>query len=240
MSRKVPNRIVAIGGGELRAKETNSIDKYIANLAKERAGERRANALFFPTASHDSLPYFNTFRKTYTSDFGLKADVALLTKKNIPYEKIVTKIEAADMIYIGGGDTAFMLDVWKKTGIDKLIYSAYQRGVILAGLSAGAICWFEQMYTDSFMLRGEQSDYAVLSGLGWVTGFITPHYNERQEEFDALILSQAKTALAIENNAAILLENGTLVGALSSGGSAFRLTTKNNKLHKEKIPLLEP
>ena len=74
--------VVAIGGGELRYKTTRAIDAYIAKLAKEHAGERRARAVFIGTASHDSLPYFNTFRKTYTSDFDIKADVALLTKKD--------------------------------------------------------------------------------------------------------------------------------------------------------------
>ena len=58
-------RIIAIGGGEIKSKTTLKIDEYVANLAKKHAGEKRANALFIGTASHDSMPYFNSFRKTY-------------------------------------------------------------------------------------------------------------------------------------------------------------------------------
>ena len=67
-------KIVAIGGGELREKTTLKIDEYLANLAKERAGEQRANALFIPTASHDYMPYYNTFHKVYTGLFNIKTD----------------------------------------------------------------------------------------------------------------------------------------------------------------------
>ena len=141
--------LVAIGGGELRQKTTAAIDAYVARLAAERAASERGYALFVGTASHDSLPYFNTFRKTYTSDYNLKADVAVITKDMMSYEKISGKFQKADMIYVGGGDTLFMLDKWRETGVDKLILDAYRRGVIICGLSAGAICWFEKMYSDS-------------------------------------------------------------------------------------------
>ena len=137
--------LICIGGGEIRSKETLKIDEQIAFLAKERAGENRAVSVFVGTASHDSLPYFNSFRKTYTSNFDIKADLALLTKKDIPMEKIKGKLEKADLIYVGGGNTIFMLDVWRKTGFLDMLLDAYNRGVIIAGLSAGAICWFEDM-----------------------------------------------------------------------------------------------
>lgn len=70
-------RLICIGGGELKTRETLKIDGYIAELAKTHAGEKRAYGLFIPTASHDSMPYFNSFRKTYTSVYDIKADVAL-------------------------------------------------------------------------------------------------------------------------------------------------------------------
>ena len=76
-------RIVAIGGGELRERTTLKIDEYIANLAKLRAGEKRANALFIPTASHDFMPYYNTFHKVYTGVFDIKTDVALCAYREI-------------------------------------------------------------------------------------------------------------------------------------------------------------
>ena len=69
--------IIAIGGGDMREKTTIKIDEYIAMLAKKRAGDKRAYGLYIGTASHDFMPAFNTFRKTYTSVFDIKADVAL-------------------------------------------------------------------------------------------------------------------------------------------------------------------
>ncbi|MBO7178389.1 MAG: Type 1 glutamine amidotransferase-like domain-containing protein [Clostridia bacterium] len=105
--------IICIGGGEIRAKDTLKIDEQIALMAKEKAGERRAVSVFVGTASHDSLPYFNSFRKTYTSHFDIKADLALLTKKDIPMDKIQGKLDNADLIYIGGVNTLFMLETWR-------------------------------------------------------------------------------------------------------------------------------
>ena len=69
--------IVAIGGGELKTKETLEIDRYIAKLAYVHAGEERPYALFIGTASHDSMPYYNTFHKTYTGELGLKTAAEL-------------------------------------------------------------------------------------------------------------------------------------------------------------------
>ena len=121
-------RIIAIGGGEIKNKTTLKIDGYIAELAKAHAGEKRANALFIGTASHDSMPYFNSFRKTYTSVYDIKAEVALMVYGEMSVEKIQGKIEMADCIYVGGGDTVFMLDKWKEFGIDKMLIDAYESG----------------------------------------------------------------------------------------------------------------
>ena len=141
--------IIAIGGGELKSKETLKIDGYIADKAKASAAGRRACGLFIPTASHDSMPYFNSFRKTYTSVYDIKVDVALSVYGEMSFEKLEEKFHNADFIYIGGGDTVFMLRHWKESGMMGLIRDAYDRGVMICGLSAGAICWFEEMYTDS-------------------------------------------------------------------------------------------
>lgn len=208
--------LICIGGGEIRSKETLKIDEQIALMAKERAGERRAVSVFVGTASHDSLPYFNSFRKTYTSEFDIKADLALLTKKDIPIDKIRGKLENADLIYIGGGNTLFMLEVWRKTGFLELLREAYERGVIIAGLSAGAICWFEKMYTDS----AEGTDYNIEEGLGIIKGIMSPHYDNRAE-FDE-IASKYPLAYAVENKSAIVFRDGILKNSLSAGGKSYK------------------
>ena len=228
-------KIIAIGGGELRERTTLQIDEYIASLAKARAGERRANALFIPTASHDFMPYYNTFHKVYTGVFDIKTDVALTVFKEPDLEKLKGKFEKADMIYVGGGDTVFMLEEWKKSGLLALIEDAYRRGVIIAGLSAGAICWFSDMYTDSQAALGDGEKYAQFSGLGWINGLISPHYNARMVDFDQIVCYNCARAFGVEDNAALVLENGEVVGSLTSGGKAWLLEAENEKLKKTEI-----
>lgn len=213
-------RIIAIGGGELRTKTTLEIDRRIAELAKIRAGNARANALFLGTASHDSMPYFNSFRKTYTSVFDIKAEVCLTVYGEMEDERIRNKFAAADCIYVGGGDTKFMIDKWRERGIDILIRDAYERGVIICGLSAGAVCWFDSMYTDFDIMRGESGEYKVISGLGWLSGLTSPHYNLRKE-FDE-IAEKFPLAYAVENDCAIEFVNGEYYRTISAGGRAYR------------------
>lgn len=228
--------LILIGGGELKTKETLKIDAYIADLAKRRAGERRAYGLFIPTASHDSMPYFNSFRKTYTSVFDIKADVALSVYGEMNFEKWREKFAKADFIYVGGGDTLFMLDHWKKTGMLSLVEDAYARGVPVCGLSAGAICWFRTMYTDSPEATGSQEvPYALFPGLNWIKDTISPHYNLRALDFDEIISYNRQDAIGLEDNAAIEFVDGTLVRSLSGGGHAYRLRMREGKLEKSII-----
>lgn len=223
---------VSIGGGELRNKTTAPIDGYIASLAKSRITDgHRGYALFFPTASHDSNPYFNSFRKTYTSLFDMKSDVAILTKGLMTLEHVAEKINKADVIYVGGGDTLYLMQVWRETGVDKLVWDAYQRGAVLAGLSAGAICWFEDIYTDSLV----EGEYAPYRGLGKIKGAATPHYNSRPE-FDMIARAQGyPLAYAIEDDAAVLFEDEVPVGTLSAGGRAYSLSSRDGAIEKQEI-----
>ena len=226
--------IIAIGGGELKERTTLAIDEYIANLAKARAGERRANALFIPTASHDFMPYYNTFHKVYTGVFDIKTDVALSVYKEVDLEKMKGKFEKADVIYVGGGDTVFMIEHWKQTGLLPLMQDAYERGVIIAGLSAGGICWFSDIYTDSLKTE-DGNQYAMFQGLGWIKAIISPHYNERMLDFDKIVCYNYDCALGLENDSALIYHDGELQGSLTSGGVAWKLTVEGGTLKKEKI-----
>ena len=226
--------IIAIGGGELKSKDTLPIDGYIAAKAKERAGERRAYGLFIPTASHDSMPYFNSFRKTYTSVYDIKADVALTVYGEMSKEKLREKFCKADFIYVGGGDTVFMLTHWKQTGLIDMIEDAYERGVLICGLSAGAICWFENMYTDS-KLASSGDDYSFFRGLGWIKGTISPHYNLRTLDFDQKIQYNNIAAIGLEDRAAIEIVNGKIVRSLGCGGKAYHLRHGDGAPVKEEI-----
>lgn len=228
-------RIIAIGGGEIKTKTTLEIDRYIAGLAKARAEKegRRAVGLFLGTASHDSMPYFNSFRKTYTSVFDIKAEVALCVYGEMDYAKIASKFEIADFVYVGGGDTVYMLQKWKEIGITDLIRDAYERGVIITGLSAGAICWFENMYTDYELMRGIGGEYKLFQGLGWLKGTACPHYNDRISDFDNLLQThELSPAYAMENDSAIEFIDGKFSKSITSGGTSYLITKENNILSK--------
>lgn len=227
-------RIICIGGGELKSKETLKIDGYIADIAKKRAGDRRAYGLFIPTASHDSMPYFNSFRKTYTSVYDIKADVALTVYGEMSIDRIREKFMKADFIYVGGGDTVFMLEHWKKTGLLSLIEEAYERGVLLCGLSAGAICWFENMYTDS-EIAGQSEKYSIFSGLNWIKGTISPHYNVRLLDFNEKIKYNNIAAVGLGDCSAIEIINGQIIRSISCGGKAYYLRYENGALIKSVI-----
>ena len=229
-------RIICIGGGSLKDKTTLKIDEYIASLAKERSGEKRAYGLFIGTASHDCMPAFNSFRKTYTSNFDIKADCLLLVNVETTNEKIDEKFSKADLIYVGGGDTVYMLEKWKEKGITDKIIEAYNRGVIICGLSAGAICWFTNMYTDSFLVTGKENEYAFYNGLGLIDGTCCPHYNLRKEDFDNSVkFEDDKPIFALEDDSAIVFLNGEFEKSLSSGGNAFKLVKENDKVIKTLI-----
>ena len=207
------SRVICIGGGEIKNRETLAIDEYIAAEAKKAAGERRACGLFIPTASHNCMPYYNTFHKVYTGIFDIKTDVALTVGREFDRVKMAAKFARADFIYVGGGNTVYMLEQWKETGLTELIRAAFARGVLIAGLSAGAIWWFEDMYSDSVV----EGEYAMYSGLGWIKGKISPHYNERMLDFDETVLYNRFRAWGIENNAALEFSDGEPVRTLGSG-----------------------
>ena len=215
-------KLIAIGGGSLAEKATLDIDRRVAELAKKHAGDKRAVGVFIGTASHDSMPYFNTFRKTYTGEFDIKADCVLSVYGEMNDEKIRSKFQKADMLYIGGGDTLFMLDYWKKKGIYDLVLDAYERGVVVCGLSAGAICWFEKMYTDSDSFK-DGGKYHICDGIGKIGGLFCPHYDDRKEDFGEATENYSGLIWQVENNAALEFTDEKFSGFLSSGGSAYKV-----------------
>ena len=218
-------------GGDMRQKTTIKIDEYIANLAKIHANGKRAVGLYIGTASHDFMPAFNTFRKTYTSVFDIKADCLLLENVETSDDRIDEKLSKADFIYVGGGDTLYMLKKWQERGLIQKLLAAYERGTIIAGRSAGAICWFENMYTDSEILNGVSNEYKFYNGLGVLKGTCSPHYNLRKADLSSAMLENGvNKVFAIEDDCALVFKNGELSEVVSSGKNAYLLTNENGKI----------
>lgn len=169
--------IIAIGGaGELGPDDTERIDRDI--LA--RAGKLQPNVLFIPTASRDDQDYCDRFARWYGSYGANVSTLALTTRDYIPSE-LETIVAAHDIIYVSGGNTLYLCNLWQGYRLDAILRAAWQRGKILCGVSAGANCWHARALTDS--VAGEMR---MMFGLGFVPGYVSPHYDSEPERRPAL------------------------------------------------------
>ncbi|HAX73509.1 MAG TPA: peptidase E [Firmicutes bacterium] len=214
--------IVAIGGGELRYHETLAIDKEIVKLT----GKVKPKALFIPTASHDAKSYMTVFKNIYGQQLNCDVSVLQLVDCLIDQEAIEQQILQADLIYVGGGDTAFMLDLWKQLHVDQYLIKAYKQGTILSGLSAGAICWFDYGWSDSqSFITPDDWTYTLVKGLGLIKGIVCVHYDkEGRDSFDSFIKTQSTIGYGIENNVAYVLhDNKAYVIKSDEGKQAYQI-----------------
>ena len=170
----MPKTIVAIGGGEIRTRGTAAIDREIIRLS----GKKNPTLLFIPTASSDSERYWKHVQEYFGGFLKCKTDVLFLINEPPSKESIRKKILAADIVYVGGGNTLQMMRIWRRLGVDRLLRSAYENGTVLSGISAGAICWFDSGHSDSMSFYNPQEwEYIRVRGLGLVNGMLCPHYN---------------------------------------------------------------
>jgi dipeptidase E len=174
--------IVAIGGYEYESDEDEviktpiSIDKEIIKLSKKD----KPKVLFVPTASLDKKVYVNSIKKVYQDLLGAEFDSLLLHRGNLSKEEIQNKIDWADVIYVGGGNTLMMIKKWKLSGVDQMLLNAYDEGTVLCGVSAGSICWFEYGISDSLHFYDDKTTkYIKVSGLGILPGVHCPHFGSK-------------------------------------------------------------
>ena len=222
--------IVAIGGGGFAGTPSNfAIDRYILSLA----GVSRPRVGFIPTATGDNATYVSIFMAAYS---GLDCRPGYLPLfSNTP--DAAEWISRQDVIFVGGGNTFSMLAVWKAWGIDGMLREAWERGAVLAGQSAGAICWFEQGVTDSWA-----GPLRVMDCLGFLPGSCCPHYSgepERQPAYRGFIGSGAISAgLAVDDGAAVHFAGTELSRVLSwrDNATAYRVSRDaDSRAHEEPV-----
>ena len=205
--------IIAIGGGGFgRNPKHNKIEKYIL----EQTGKEKPNIVFIPTASGENQSYIVNFYSCF-SKLSCEPSHITLFQRTPRLESILNK---ADVIYVGGGNTKSMLAVWKEWNLDKLLLKAYKRGKVLCGVSAGAICWFEQGITDSWA-----SNLNILDCLGYITGMCCPHYQEETERrpsvYKYLKNGKSKAGWAVDGGAAVHFKNGIYHKSLQFYSDSF-------------------
>ena len=128
--------------------------------------------LHIPTASGDPVQRILEF-KAGCYDLGLKPDVLALFDSQSWWATPAEIIANADLIWVGGGSTRNMLVLWEAWGLVPSLRAAHDKGTVIGGVSAGAICWFQQGNTDSL-----GPGLRVLDCLGWLNGSCAPHYDE--------------------------------------------------------------
>ena len=222
-------QIIAIGGGGFgRNPKHNKIEKYILsqiNLANP-------NILFLPTASAENDNYIVNFYDCF-SKLNCQPNHLTLFKRTPRLEGLVNK---ADIIYVGGGNTKSMLGVWREWKLDILLKKAYLNGKILCGVSAGAICWFDNGVTDSWA-----SNLNVISCLGFIEGMCCPHYQEESERRPSLhkILNKTKLTFcwAIDGGAAIHFKSGKYIKSLSfyKNSNTYKVKKVKGNIEEQKL-----
>ena len=220
---KTTRKIVAIGGGELRDLETLEIDKRIVELT----GKTRPKALFIPTASGDATGYVDTFETCYGERLGCQTRILNLTQSPPTFEEMSAVVLDSDLIYVGGGNTYRMMKIWRRLGLDTVLAAAASRGIVLSGLSAGAICWFRYGHSDSRSFSSNSEwDYIRVSGLGFINAVYCPHYHveNREASFSELIAKRGGIGIACDNNAAIeIVGDQYRVLAAAPNAKAYKL-----------------
>ena len=218
-------RIVAIGGGELKDLETAAIDRRIVELT----GRDRPAALFVPTASGDDAGYQETFQRIYGGHFGCRTRALELLRNPPAFEETSAMVLESDLIYVGGGNTLRMMRTWRRLGLDAILAQAASRGVVLSGLSAGAICWFRYGHSDSRSFSSTSSqkwDYIWVAGLGLVDALFCPHYHKegREAPLSGMIGKRGGIGIACDNNAAIeIVGERYRIVTSQAGAKAYRI-----------------
>ncbi len=161
-------QIIALGGSGFRQPDSRTINQYILN----QASAQTPKICFVGTASGDSPGYIESFYQGMATLDCEPSHLPFFGRTPSLRDTLLTQ----DVIYVGGGNPKSMFAVWREWGMVDVLREAYERGIILAGVSAGAICWFEQAITDSWA-----GDLRVIDGLGWLAGSACPHYNSEPD-----------------------------------------------------------
>jgi len=196
------------GGGWGMEPRNPRLDRYVFALT----GKKEPRVCFVPTAGGDSRDYIRRFYLAMEKHSCRPSELTLFRRTaRDPREHLLEQ----DVIYVGGGNTANLLAIWRLHGIDRAMRQAWQKGVILCGVSAGMNCWFESSCVDAFGPLRELND-----GLGLLPGSACPHYDgeaKRRPTFHRLIREEILPAgVAADDGAAIHFVGRKILRCVSS------------------------
>ena len=216
------NKIIAIGGGGFTHELDKNLDQFVLDQSKKEFNKLG----FLATASKEDKYKINLFyrrfedTKSKLSNFDLTKDISSFSEW----------IYDQDIIYIGGGNTNYMLEIWRKNNLEPIFKGAYKKGIILSGVSAGAVCWFDWILSDSV-----GPGFNPLRGINLISGSCTPHSSniERINQFEENINNNdLPQGIAIDDGVAVVFIDGKPTEVYSSriNHNAYFLD-KNKKIN---------
>lgn len=199
-------------------------------------GKQNPKICFLPTPVGDSQIYidkwFEIAKALPIQPFVQKVFITSYEQKT----SFETTLLSMDAILVTGGNTLNAIALWKAQGIDRILRQAWQRGIVLTGPSAGAICWFEQGLSDS-----RPAALSVVEGLGILRGSFCPHYHteeKRNKEYPQMIeQGRLLPGYACDETAGLYFENEVLKRVITQkeDDKAFRVSQKNEKKLEEPL-----
>jgi dipeptidase E len=223
------NRTIFAYGGQIN----HTFIKHVIKLT----GKQNPKICFLPTASGDRESYISTWNNL-TSDLPMQSFVqkVFISSYQNPKSFEVVLLDM-DAIIVGGGSTFNMLALWKATGIDTVLKKAYNKGIILAGGSAGSLCWFKEGYTDS---RPEK--FTRIEGLNYINASHCPHYDTEKIRkplyFKGIESGEITNGYACDELSGVLFQNEKFIKAFSikKESHCYFLSLVNGKVEEKMLP----
>jgi peptidase E len=231
LSPPEPRRILALGGGGFTA---GSQDAALDDLVLSLSARREPRICFLPTASGDGDAQVARFHEAY-ADRACRPSVLSLFRRADDPVPLAERLLAQDVIYVGGGSMRNLLAIWRAHQLDALLPACWRRGVALAGLSAGAMCWFAGGISRS----GGRAE--PIAGLGLLDGALSVHLTSERGRLPAFEAAIGRGALpggwALDDGAGLLFEDRTLVRAVSArrAARALRLERRAGEVVTEEL-----
>ena len=212
--------IVGLGGGRTDDGEILPIFEHIVSLSNKK----NPSVLFVPTAGHDDIEGDEHVFKLFIG-LGCSVSALFLTDETLTKADIEEKILSADIVYAGGGNLKFLADTWKKTGADEVFKKAYEKGIVLSGLSSGSMCWFAEGYDDC----GENHEFMFVEGIGLLPFCNCPHFeSEYWQSFSQAVRTRSLSGLAVEDGAAVIFNGDECYTICGNDGGDVWFFDKNN------------
>ncbi|MFB5555340.1 peptidase E [Bacillus cytotoxicus] len=223
-------RLTVIGGGDLQNGNHLPINERLVELTYKQS----PNVLFIPTASHDDENYIESFFNVFGKQLNCEVHVLRTLNRTPSKKEQDALIHAADLIYLGGGNYIHMMECWKTYEIDKSLQRALQKEALIAGVSAGAMCWF----TSSIRSNEERNDYAEALGWGIINKRFCPHYHQpdRAIAFHSLLQRYEGNieGIALEDDCAIYITENSFE-IIGKPEKAWEFYTSNGELSRQHL-----